>query len=848
MQYVYAPQAPAEGVEAGVTVDASGNAVISGVENIGNYAFANRTDITSVYISADVQTIGSYAFSGCINLKTVVFEAGSPLQSIGTYAFADCTSLESIALPTTENFKSLPNSIFNGCSSLTSVTLPTNLTSVGTYAFADCTSLQSVSLPASISSFGDYMFNGCTMLSDVNFNGNTTITALGDRMFRNCTSLTNITLPVSLNFLGVYTFQGSGLTSIDLTELTGLTCFGTSATSCSATSSVYLFADCANLAEVKLPSTLTKFGGYIFQNCTSLTSFDLTGLTQIGRNCFQNTGLTSVAVPSSVNTDIGNYAFADCAALSSVTIAEGVTGVGTNTFQNCTQIAEIHLPSTVDTIGNYAFNGCTSLVSINIPAAVSKLGTYVFQNCTSLAEVTFDEGSALTQFGNYCFDGCISLTSIDLPETVTFLGQYTFRGCGLVEIDLSALTGLTRIASTATTTSVTSNIYTFADCKSLTRVVLPEGLTLIAGYVFDGCENLSSINLDNVEKFGNRVFTGTALTSVNLSVNLSSMGYLVFAGCPYLESVNVPSNCVAFSSEDGVLYNADGEIVCFPAGKEVEGGVLTLEEGGRHRRQRLCRLQPDRRGHHPRRHYGDRAVCLLRQQHQADHHPRFGHPSADVCVCLFRHFGNRHSRDGHEHLFPPVRRQRFADGDGGGDGGARFVHGAVSLRQLRTSDFGDVCGGDGEHSFLCLPELPGARIDRSAFHGDDDRRQRLLRKRIEDLHDRGGSRERRGRKRRMDRLFRVCGNQARLRPLRDPRAESLRVQPLDDLYRIPVQRLHGIDHRHLLGGDDDSRRRSVPQLPGAHHRLRHRRGRLRQRRTRGGHPAREPYGNRRFDV
>ena len=70
--------------------------------------------------------------------------------------------------------------------------------------------------------------------------------------------------------------------------------------------------------------------------------------------------------------------------------------------------------------------------------------------------MTFDEGSALTQFGNYCFDGCISLTSIDLPETVTFLGQYTFRGCGLVEIDLSALTGLTRIASTATTTSVTS--------------------------------------------------------------------------------------------------------------------------------------------------------------------------------------------------------------------------------------------------------------------------------------------------------------------------------------------------------------------------------------------------------
>lgn len=66
-------------------------------------------------------------------------------------------------------------------------------------------------------------------------------------------------------------------------------------------------------------------------------------------------------------TSIGDYAFAGCIALTSVTI-----------------------PITVTSIGYQAFSGCTSLTSIIIPANVISIGTQAFNACYNLANITFN--------------------------------------------------------------------------------------------------------------------------------------------------------------------------------------------------------------------------------------------------------------------------------------------------------------------------------------------------------------------------------------------------------------------------------------------------------------------------
>ena len=245
-------------------------------------------------------------------------------KTLGTYMFQNCTSLKSITVPS--GVTQIPNYAFNQCISLTSVTLPAGVTKFGNYAFRN-TGLTSVAIrirsPASV----HMCLRDCANLSEVTFAENMTIKSLGNYMFMNCTALKTIDLPASLTYLGTRTFQGSGLTRIDLTALTGLTCLGTSATSCTATSSVYLFDACADLEEVILPASVKKIGAYVFRDCISLENVVMDGVELIGKQAFMNTGLKNLALPGTMK-QFGDDAFRNCANLQTIAINSNVTSYG----------------------------------------------------------------------------------------------------------------------------------------------------------------------------------------------------------------------------------------------------------------------------------------------------------------------------------------------------------------------------------------------------------------------------------------------------------------------------------------------------------------------------------------
>ena len=318
-----------------------------------------------------------------------------------------------------------------------------------------------------------------------------------------------------------------GLTRIDLTALTGLTCLGTSATSCTATSSVYLFDACADLEEVILPASVKKIGAYVFRDCASLENVVMDGVELIGKQAFMNTGLKNLA-----------------------------------------------LPGTMKQFGDDAFRNCANLQTIAINSNVTSYGKYVFAECPLLAEVTI--GGGATKLGDYMFYGCAALKTATLPGTVTYLGRYTFQGSGLTEIDLSALTQLTCFGTSATSCSTSAVSYVFADCKDLTRVVLPDSLTKIGGYAFYGCESLTDINLGNVVQFNDFALAGTSIGSVTLSSALTHVGAGVFAGCANVEEIAVRAGSTGYRSVSGVLYDEDNAIVAYPSGKVPEGGILTI--------------------------------------------------------------------------------------------------------------------------------------------------------------------------------------------------------------------------------------------------------------------------------
>ena len=222
------------------------------VTRIGDNAFSNSTELTSIILPTGVLSIGSNAFLGCTALENVEFN--SDITSIGNGAFGGCTSLTEINLP--EGLTTIGESTFYNCTSLATVNIPSGVTSIGSSAFRGCSALTSASIPSSVNTIGEYAFAECSTIESVSIPSS--VSSIGSNAFYNCSSLNSVTLPSGLTSIGAYTFYGcSSLGSIEIpAEVTSI--------------GSYALSGCSSLEILRIPSSVTSIGEYAFSNCSSL--------------------------------------------------------------------------------------------------------------------------------------------------------------------------------------------------------------------------------------------------------------------------------------------------------------------------------------------------------------------------------------------------------------------------------------------------------------------------------------------------------------------------------------------------------------------------------------------------
>ena len=464
---------------------------------------------------------------------------GLPVTGIGEKAFYECVDLRGIAIP--DSVTSIEKAAFWGCSSLNGITIPDGVITIGEGAFGECTSLKEMIIPDSVTGMDYSVFLGCTELRSVVFSKNSTY--IPDYSFEGCTNLTDIDIPDGVTGIGNAAFSGcAGLNSIAIPY--SVTSIGNMALSgCEGLRGVAINRECA-VGEKAFPDTCIV-SGYAFGYRGNAEGIAISDINFQAEPKIP----VQVRIPSEIDglpvNSISNFAFDECANLSSVIIPDGVTRIGDYAFDNCTNMSSIKMPDSITDIGDYAFKGCNNLGSVTIPDGVTRIGKRVFYGCENLSSIEIPNG--VTSIGEYAFYECKSLGSITIPDGITRIDEYTFYGC----TNLSSITipdGVTWIGD-----------YAFYECINLSNFMIPDGVTWIGDYAFYECINLSNITIpDGVTSIGEWAFCGCRnLSSIVIPESVTGIGEWAFCGCRNLSSVTIPSSVAsigqgAFSSCDSL--------------------------------------------------------------------------------------------------------------------------------------------------------------------------------------------------------------------------------------------------------------------------------------------------------
>ncbi len=229
------------------------------VTSIGNAAFAQNWNLTSVTMGDNMRNIGNDAFESCGALTSVTI--GNSVTNLGLDAFYICTSLTNVTIG--PSVTRIGTSAFQRCIKLASITIPDSVTSIGSYAFEHCFGLTNITLGAGLTDIEYFAFCFCT-------NGN----------------LTSLTIPDNVRSIGYRAFCNCyGLTFVAIGN--GATFIGGSA-----------FAYCRSLACVTIGNGVTSIWDYAFLECRSLAGVYFSGnAPALGRSVFGGAPATVYYVP-----------------------------------------------------------------------------------------------------------------------------------------------------------------------------------------------------------------------------------------------------------------------------------------------------------------------------------------------------------------------------------------------------------------------------------------------------------------------------------------------------------------------------------------------------------------------
>ena len=565
------------------------------------------TEIT--YDPTDANTTRTFLQSNTISVTY-----NTPTSTVPDNAHRNFSKLQYITLPSSPS--SIGAHAFQNCPALSSITIPSTVTSIGEYAFSGCANLQSLTIPSGVTSIGDYTFSGCSKLQSITIPS--TVTSIGKNAFANCSSLQSIVIPSTVTSIGNDAFANcSSLSSITILANPSLLTTNTlsnlpdNATlyydpqydnldeSLDETFTCYSLPDCGNgyyvdtERQLILTSNILSSSGWSFNtNTSTLTISTADALSEISNNKFiysylyENT--TTVILMSECGiTELDHTYFARYSNLTSITLPNTLSTVKSGTFFENQKLTEVFYPGN---LSNLSFEDNTPFASQptiygkegDLSSSVSS-SSYTLNNTLDFYDGYYIHPTSNTliptssQFSNtgWAFNTnnntlTINYTGSDNSEVWNIIGgdtnnatsQYlkantttvTFTAnCSISQIlafhQYSKLSSVTQFPTTA---NLSIGTYAFTG-TALTSISLPSNVTSIGNGAFSYCKQLTSANLSQcpISAIPPVAFSSCPkLTTLNLPTTLTSINESAFQYCPALKNVYVNTDATTYSANN----------------------------------------------------------------------------------------------------------------------------------------------------------------------------------------------------------------------------------------------------------------------------------------------------------
>lgn len=410
----------------------------------------NICDICGYDSLTYIEEGGHYIVSGYKdlpkNIVDIVISAehnGFVVKEIKMRAFDGCKQIKTIFLPRT--IEKIDNSAFLNCTSLVSVNFEenSNLQILEDCAFINCSALNTINLQEGLLTIASACFSGCSSLKDIDIPDS--VTLIGTNVFYRTPLLEDKT-----NWNGDVLYLGRHLIKADA-NLSGKYHIENGTLSVSEEA----FKDCLLLTDLVVPNSLIAIDSDAFKGCENLKKVEFNGKVEDWfRIVFGNDYASPICYAEEFHID---------GATGNIVIPNGVTAIPAGTFRS-TPIESVQIPDTVTSIGKDAFKNCTSLKTINIPTSVSYIGKDAFTN---------------TAYYNDPANWLDNILYIDTFLIVARIDQ--------VSENVRVKDGTTLIAVDA-----------FRDCTTLKELFLPKSLKYICNYAFKGCQNITSVEFEDL--------------------------------------------------------------------------------------------------------------------------------------------------------------------------------------------------------------------------------------------------------------------------------------------------------------------------------------------------------------